>query len=83
MKVKIFTPQKKLYQGEAKEVILPGMDGEFSVLDFHQSFLHCLKAGQIKVKFGRPEEGKQELRFPLKAGLARMDLNELVLLVEK
>ena len=56
-------------------VILPGEEGELSVMDFHQPIVACLKEGIIKV------DGKHSI--PIKKGVARMEGNELSVLVEK
>ena len=33
MKVTILTPEAQLYEGHAKAIILPGLDGQFEILD--------------------------------------------------
>jgi F0F1-type ATP synthase epsilon subunit len=83
VKVKIVTPQEMLFEAEATEVVLPGFDGELSVWDFHQSFFYALRPGRIKVKLRQLKDGKNEARLFIKRGFARMELNELMLLVEK
>jgi len=74
MKVKILTAQEKILEEEAKEVVLPGDDGEFSVLDFHQPCIYSLQSGQIKVA---------EKKIPIKFGIAKVGIDELVVLVER
>jgi len=80
MKVKIVTPQKKVFEGEAKEVVLPGEDGEFSVFDFHQPCLYSLRAGRIRVGFKDKKAEKQKVF--IKRGVARVGLGTLEVLVE-
>ena len=82
MKIKIFTPQEKLLEEEAKEVVLPGVDGELSILDFHQPFLQALRPGQVKVRPRRLLQQKKEIRLPIKRGIAKMGLLEMVILCE-
>jgi F0F1-type ATP synthase epsilon subunit len=77
MEVIIRTMLKDLYNGRAKEVILPGDDGEFSVWDFHQPCLYRLRQGLIKVKIGEGEE-----KFLIKTGIAKIDSDGLVAMVE-
>ena len=79
MNVKIATQKENIFEGDAKEVTLPGEDGEFSVMDFHQPCLYRLRSGRIKVK-GRKEEADKV--FPIKMGLAKMEANKLEILVE-
>ncbi len=82
MKVTILTAREQLYNAEAKEVVLPGEDGEFALLDFHQGCLYSLRAGQIKV---REKMGPivEEKRFAIKSGIAKMGENRLAIMVEE
>ena len=56
-------------------VVLPGEEGEFSILDFHQPLISCLKDGTIKI------DGKPSIH--IKKGIARTQGNELSILVER
>jgi F-type H+-transporting ATPase subunit epsilon len=79
MKVKILAPSEKLLEEEAVEIILPGADGEFSVMEFHQPCLYRLRSGQIKVRL---RQEKRLRKVPIKRGLASVLPNKLVALVE-
>jgi len=81
MKVIIHDFVRKLFDAEAKEVVLPGEDGELSVLNFHERCLYSLRPGQVKVIAGRPGEDA-EMRFPLKKGLANIAPDRVVVLIE-
>ena len=87
MKASILDPQHILFEGFVSEVILPGADGQVSIMDFHESLYLALGAGLITII---PQEGefvsgenKGRIR-PIKIhqGLARVVNNELVVLVE-
>ncbi|MFH1310660.1 MAG: F0F1 ATP synthase subunit epsilon [Candidatus Omnitrophota bacterium] len=80
MRVIVYGGKDILYQHEAFQVVLPGLDGEFSVLDFHQPFLYRLRNGIVKVE-ERMGQHSPEL-FPIKDGLARFTENTLVLFAE-
>jgi F-type H+-transporting ATPase subunit epsilon len=73
-KVSIFDPERKLYEDKASQVSLPGVEGELAVLDFHAPLITLLKAGQISV------DGKYLL---IRQGVAMMDRNHLLVLVER
>jgi F-type H+-transporting ATPase subunit epsilon len=73
-KVSIFDQERKLYEARASQVTLPGVEGELAVLDFHAPVISLLKAGRISV------DGKYLL---IRQGVAMMDRNELVVLVER
>jgi F-type H+-transporting ATPase subunit epsilon len=80
MKVKITTPQKILFNGQANEIILPGCDGEFTVMDFHQPCLYALRRGKITLKFKSKTE--VPVKFLIKGGVAQVDFEGLNLAVE-
>ena len=63
-----------IFQEKASNVILPGEEGELSVLDFHQSIISCLKHGMIKI---------DNTPVAIKSGIARMQGEELVVFVER
>jgi len=84
MKVKIHSADKKILETEAVEVALPGWDGEFTVMDFHQPCLYGLRAGRIKIKYSRKKTAGQKLqeKITIKRGIAKIVSNELTALVE-
>ena len=63
-----------IFQEKASNVVLPGEEGEFSVLDFHQSIISCLKHGMIKI---------DNTPLAIKSGIARMQGEELIVFVER
>ena len=81
MKIKILTLDKKVFDGFSPEVVLPGEDGEFSVLDFHAPCLYRLRLGVIQIK---PKNFKKEKerRLSIREGIARIIGNELVIMCE-
>jgi len=88
MRLSILDPIRVVYQGNAREVVLPGADGELSVLDFHQPFLYSLRSGYIKITQQTWQRKNANIALPkqtnivIKKGMARMERNELVILVE-
>jgi F-type H+-transporting ATPase subunit epsilon len=56
MKLEIVAPLGKIYEGEVKELTLPGEDGEFGVLDGHAPLVSTLKAGVVDIKKDSGEE---------------------------
>jgi F-type H+-transporting ATPase subunit epsilon len=49
MKVYINTVFEEIYSGDAKEVVLPGDEGELSLMDFHQPIVCRLISGVVKI----------------------------------
>lgn len=56
-------------------VVLPGEEGELSILDFHQSIIACLKNGIIRID--------NAMSIHIKRGIARMQGTELVIMIER
>ncbi len=56
LNVEVVTPERRLVQAQADEVIVPGADGLFGVRPGHTAFLSLLQAGQLTVKTGTKDE---------------------------
>ena len=50
MKVNIITPEKTLYKGKAKSIYVPGINGEFQMLNHHAAIVSVLKEGKVKIE---------------------------------
>jgi F-type H+-transporting ATPase subunit epsilon len=74
LKVKIFSPQEVIFEGQAKSVIFPGEQGVFEVLPFHKRLISRLVAGQLFV---------DDRAFPIKRGVAQVDQNNITAVVEE
>ncbi|MFH1120592.1 MAG: ATP synthase F1 subunit epsilon [Bacteroidota bacterium] len=49
MILEIITPEKTIFNGEARLVQLPGKSGSFEILSNHAPMIASLKKGKIKV----------------------------------
>lgn len=78
MKVEIITPDHSLFNGEAKAVSMPGIDGDLGILDNHAPLITALKAGDVKVTTA---DGKDQM-FALKGGTAEVLNNKVLILAE-
>ena len=45
----LVSPEKQLVSGEATQVVVPGAEGQFTVLANHAPFLSTLKPGILEV----------------------------------
>lgn len=63
-----------IFKDNASAVVLPGEDGEMTVLDFHQPFVTTLQKGAIRI---------DTLKMYIRQGIAGMKDNGLTILVEK
>ena len=74
-KVTIVTSNNVLFEGEAASIFLPGITGEFEVLELHNPIISLLKKGKIIIDWKK--------RIPIKRGAVRMAADELVAVVEE
>ena len=48
----VVTPEGEAFSGQAEEVVLPGVEGEFGVLEAHERFLSALDHGCMEIRTG-------------------------------
>ncbi len=78
LKFELVSPERLLRSGEVQEVIVPGSEGEFTVLPMHAPVLSTLKTGVIRFK----DEGGAEFRVFVRGGFAEVVDNGLIILAE-
>ena len=49
MYLEIVSPEATLFSGEVQQVALPGLHGEFEMLNNHAPIVSLLKAGTVKI----------------------------------
>ncbi|MEA3491468.1 MAG: ATP synthase F1 subunit epsilon [Campylobacterota bacterium] len=59
MKLEIVTPKGTIYDGEAKQVTLPGSEGEFGVLPEHATLVSLLTTGVVSIEM--PDSSKTDI----------------------
>lgn len=79
MTLEILTPDKKVYEGEATSVTLPGTMGFFEILNHHAPIISTLEDGKLTVRGG--SAGKEEV-FMIQGGVVECSNNKVVVLVE-
>lgn len=77
MKLEIVTPDKKIFEGQADGVQLPGANGSFEVLNNHAPIVAALVQGTVKVTQGKSTES-----YNISGGLVEMQKNTLIVLAE-
>jgi F-type H+-transporting ATPase subunit epsilon len=78
MKLDIITPDKKLYSGEVKSVVLPGSEGSFGILNNHAAMISTLIKGRIKVT----EANQSTQTFDINGGVVEVFRNTITVLAE-
>lgn len=72
--VSVLNPQKIIFSGKAKSVIIPGEQGTFEILPFHKRILSRLISGILYVD----EQG-----IPISRGVIAVNQNKVTIIVEE
>jgi F-type H+-transporting ATPase subunit epsilon len=78
MFLEIITPDKKLFSGQVKSIVLPGSDGKFGLLENHAPIISSLKKGTLKVV----DSSEVIQNFEINGGVVEMLNNQVIILAE-
>ena len=91
MILEIISPEKIIFTGEVESVAVPGINGEFEMLNNHAAIVSNLKKGAIKV-YGNItlddmqkqifEKGDRGYYLDINSGTVEMKNNKVTALVE-
>ena len=73
----LVSPEKVLLSGDAAEAIVPGMDGQFTVLAGHAPVISTLRPGMLTVKL----DGRERHVF-VRGGIAEVEPESLTILAQ-
>lgn len=76
--LKLLTPDQILVEGEASAVIVPGAEGDFTVLPGHMNLISALKEGEVEVHI----PGTQPQIFKISSGFADVGNHHCTVLAE-
>jgi F0F1-type ATP synthase epsilon subunit len=79
MKIGVYSLEKVLYQGEAREVNCRTKMGEITILQNHESLISLLDKGMMKII----DNNSQECYIPVRSGFLEFKNNEGKFLVEE
>ena len=77
MILEIITPEKEIFKGEITSVKLPGMGGEFEILNNHAPVISTLDKGIIRVIDNNKTEN-----FEVNGGVVEMQNNKIIVLAD-
>ena len=72
--VRIATPERMIFEGKARSLMVPGERGTFSVMPYHKRLLSRLVRGTLSL------DGSE---FKIKRGVAKVGLNDVTVIVEE
>lgn len=76
--VRLVSPAKEVFRGEATSVVAPGWDGSLGILPGHAAFITLLGHGEMAIDL--PGGGSE--RYYVAGGVLKVEGNELTALVE-
>ena len=92
MYLEIVTPEAKLFSGDVESVAVPGVNGEFEMLNNHAPIVSLLKEGHVKIygdieideevedKFVKGE--KRGMWLAINSGTIELKDNKIVVLAD-
>jgi len=92
MYLEIVSPEATLFSGEVTSIYVPGVNGDFEMLNNHAAIVSLLKAGVVKIsgnieldeevqdKFTKGEKGTTLLK--INSGTLEMKDNKVILLAD-
>lgn len=78
MNLIVLTPGKEIYNGTISSVKVPGITGQFEILNGHAAIVSSLQVGNVRIK----EENGGEVKFKIESGFIEVLKNEVSLLVQ-
>lgn len=77
MNLVILSPEKEIFAGEVKSVIVPGSDGQFEMQQNHAAIVSSLKSGEVRIT----KTDGEKLSFGVNGGFVECLNNEIAVLV--
>ena len=78
MRIDIFTPDTKIFEGEIKSVRVPGKKGSFQVLKDHAPIVSTLEGGPVIMV---DMDGKETI-IGISGGVIEVKANKIILLAD-
>ena len=76
-KIELVSPERVLLSGEATEVIVPGLEGDFTVLAGHAPVISALRPGLLDIK-----QASSQRRIYVRGGFAEVDPTQVTILAQ-
>jgi len=78
MHLVVLTPEKEIYKGSVTSVKVPGLKGQFEVLNNHAPIVAALGEGEVRILDSKGEKST----FTIQKGFIEVLKNEVSLLVQ-
>ena len=78
-KFELVTPERMVLSQDASQVVVPGVEGEFTVLPGHAPVISALRPGVVDATLG----DARKIRVFVKGGFAEIDADRVTVLAER
>ena len=78
MELIALTPEKELFKGAINSVKVPGVNGQFEILNGHAPIVAALAKGEVRIL----DESNQRTTFRIEKGFIEVINNEVSLLIQ-
>ena len=78
MHISVLTPDKEIFDGQITSVKVPGVSGQFEVLNNHAAIVSALGEGQVRLI----QENGEKISFGIEKGFIEVLKNKVALLVQ-
>ena len=78
MHISVLTPDKEIFDGEITSVKVPGVSGQFEVLNNHAPIVSALGEGEVRLM----KENGEKMTFGIEKGFIEVLKNKVALLVQ-
>jgi F-type H+-transporting ATPase subunit epsilon len=75
----LVSPERLLFAGEVEAVVVPGSEGQFTVMRDHAPFMSTMKPGVVEIA----ENASKKLRLFVRGGFADVSQKGLTILAEQ
>ena len=92
MFLEIVTPEASIFRGEVESVTVPGVDGEFQMLNNHAPIVSLLQEGKIRIQGDLSFDEAYQNRFKsvdkttsvlnIQSGTIELNDNKIIILVD-
>ncbi len=79
MELVVLTPEKQYFSGNIKSITVPGVSGEFEILENHAPLVSAVGEGRVKII----KADGDSLNFEVNRGFLEVINNDLALLVNQ
>lgn len=78
MNITVLSPDKEIFQGTVTSVKVPGVNGQFEILNNHAAIVSALVEGEVRLL----EQSGKKTTFEIEKGFIEVLNNEVALLVQ-